>query len=236
MQLHHESRFVGFTDRLIFGIFGPWGGMMSPEEGIGKMEIFQYGQIEIAHLKRRDQKLGAAIDRLGMIERKVTRDVFTALVRSVVGQQISTKAQDTIWGRLRARLSEITPESIARAEVAVIQQCGVSMRKAGYIKGIGEAVLGGELDVSQFMALPDEAVIEQLSALRGVGVWTAEMLLLFSLNRPDIVSWGDLAIRRGMMRLYGLTTLTREQFECYRKRYSPHGSVASLYLWRLSVE
>lgn len=200
------------------------------------MGIFQYGQIEIEYLKRRDKKLGAVIDRLGMIERKVTPDVFTALVRSVVGQQISTKAQDTIWGRLRARLSEITPENIACADVAVIQQCGLSMRKAVYIKGIGDAVLGGDLDVSQFVALPDAVIIKRLSALPGVGVWTAEMLLLFSLLRPDIVSWGDLAIRRGMMRLYGLTALTREQFERYRKRYSPHGSVASLYLWRLSVE
>ena len=74
-----------------------------------------------------------------------------------------------------------------------------------------------------------------LSALDGVGVWTAEMLLIFSLQRPDVVSWGDLAIRRGMMALYGLNSLTRTQFDNYRKRYSPYGSVASLYLWALAA-
>ncbi len=82
--------------------------------------------------------------------------------------------------------------------------------------------------------MADEEIIDVLSSLRGIGVWTAEMLLLFSLCRPDVVSWGDQAIRRGMMNLYGLKTLSREQFERYRRRYSPYGSVASLYLWAIS--
>jgi len=84
--------------------------------------------------------------------------------------------------------------------------------------------------------MPDETVIERLCALKGIGVWTAEMLLIFSLGRPDVLSWGDLAIRRGMTRLYGLKELTREKFEMYRKRYSPYGTVASLYIWAVSHE
>ena len=92
-----------------------------------------------------------------------------------------------------------------------------------------------ELNIAELATLPDAEIIRRLSSLNGVGVWTAEMLLIFSLERPDVVSWGDLAIRRGMMNLYGLDSLTREQFERYRKRYSPYGSVASLYLWALAV-
>ncbi len=109
------------------------------------------------------------------------------------------------------------------------------MRKTLYIKGVGEAALQNELNIHEFPVLSDNEIIERLSALNGVGVWTAEMLLIFSLERPDVVSWGDLAIRRGMMSLYGLNKLTRTQFERYRKRYSPYGSVASLYLWALAA-
>ena len=130
---------------------------------------------------------------------------------------------------------DITPRNIAHAEVASLQQCGLSMRKAGYIKGIGEAVFCGELNLSAFRDMPDDEIVKELSSLHGIGIWTAEMLLIFSLCRPDVVSWGDLAIRRGMINLYGLKELTKEQFDRYRKRYSPYGSVASLYLWELSV-
>ena len=111
----------------------------------------------------------------------------------------------------------------------------MSMRKTLYIKGVGEAVKQNELNIAELATLPDAEIIRTLSSLNGVGVWTAEMLLIFSLERPDVVSWGDLAIRRGMMNLYGLDKLTRDQFERYRKRYSPYGSVASLYLWALAV-
>ena len=115
--------------------------MKSSGADTNTMQKFQYGQTEIDHLKRRDKKLGAAVDRLGMIDRKVTPDVFAALVRTIVGQQISTKAQGTIWGRLCEKLSDITPGSIASADVADIQKCGLSMRNAGYIKGIGDAAI-----------------------------------------------------------------------------------------------
>jgi len=198
------------------------------------VEIFRYGQTEIEHLKRRDKKLGAAIEMIGLIKREIRPDPFTALVMSIVAQQISSKAANTIRGRLHAMLGEISPERIAEADVADMQKCGLSARKAEYIKGIGDAACRGEIDFSRFHGMADKDIIDRLSSLRGIGVWTAEMLLLFSLCRPDVVSWGDQAIRRGMMNLYGLKKLTKEQFDRYRRRYSPYGSVASLYLWALS--
>lgn len=198
------------------------------------MTIFRYGRTEIAHLKKRDKKMGAAIDEIGMIGREVTPDLFTALVASVAGQQISARAAETVWRRMEERFGAIAPQALAAASQEEIQQCGMSMRKAGYIRGIGEAVASGRLDLDVLRELPDNEVIIRLSALNGVGVWTAEMLLIFSMERPDVLSWGDLAIRRGMMRLYGRDTLDREVFERYRKRYSPYGSIASLYLWEIS--
>src|SRR5690606_26181740 len=103
-------------------------------------------------------------------------------------------------------------------------------------KGITDAVINGELSMEELKSLSDEEVIKRLTAFHGVGVWTAEMLMIFSMERPDVVSWNDLAIRRGMSRLYHHKELTKEQYLRYKKRYSPYGSVASLYLWAISAE
>ncbi len=200
------------------------------------MEIFKYGHKELDYLKKKDKKLALAIDRIGMIEREVIPDLFTALINSIVGQQISSKAAVTVWNRMKECLGEITPETITSATIEEIQKCGLSTRKAGYIKGIGDLVAQGKLNLSEFSKLPDSEIIKRLSSLNGIGVWTAEMLMIFSMERPDVVSWGDLAIQRGMMKLYGLKSLSKEQFERYRRRYSPYGSIASLYLWAISKD
>ena len=139
-------------------------------------------------------------------------------------------------GRLLQSVGAITPQNLATADASEIQKCGMSHRKAGYILGVAQAAVTKSLDFDALAALSDEEIIKKLSALQGVGVWTAEMLLIFSLQRPNVVSFGDLAIRRGMMNLYGLKELKKDQFAVYKKRYTPYGSVASLYLWALSVE
>nr|WP_264189943.1 DNA-3-methyladenine glycosylase 2 family protein [Yersinia bercovieri] len=180
--------------------------------------------------------MAAAIDRLGMIARPLSPDLFAALIRNIVDQQISVKAAITVNARLVALLGAITPITVAQASAEAIQGCGMTMKKAGYIKGAAEAALDGSLDLAAIAQLPDNEVITQLSSLNGVGVWTAEMLLISSLARPDVLSWGDLAIRRGMMNLYRHKTVPRERFERYRRRYAPYGTTASLYLWALSHE
>jgi DNA-3-methyladenine glycosylase II len=200
------------------------------------MKIFRYGRAEFEYLKRKDKKLGLAMERIGMIERTVIPDLFTALVNSVVCQQISVKAARTIWKRMLEYWGTISPGTLASATTTEIQQFGLSMRKAGYIRGIGEATAQGKLNISELPELPDDEVIRRLSALHGIGVWTAEMLLIFSLERPNVLSWGDLGIQRGMMSLYHHEKLDRARFERYRKRYSPYGSVASLYLWKVAAE
>ena len=199
------------------------------------MPIFEYGQKEIDHLKRKDKKLGAAIDKIGMIQREIMPDPFTALISSVVSQQISKKAAETVWNRLATLLGNLTPESITQVELSAIQSCGMSERKARYILGIADAAKSGVIDFRLLDTLTDEEIIKKLSSLHGVGVWTAEMILILSLCRPNVVSYKDLAICRGMTNLYGLKELSKVTFERYRKRYSPYGSVTSLYLWELSV-
>ncbi|HDQ92608.1 MAG TPA: DNA-3-methyladenine glycosylase 2 family protein [Synergistetes bacterium] len=199
------------------------------------MPIFRYGNTELDHLKRKDKRLGAAMERIGIIECEIIPDLFTALINNIVGQQISNAASATVWNRMKDRFGEITPERLNSTTLDEVQQCGLSFRKAGYIKEAGRAVAEGKIDLSALPDLPDAEVIGQLSSLRGVGEWTAEMLLIFSMERPDVVSKGDLAIRRGMMTLYGRKTLDNDAFGRYARRYSPFGSVASLYLWEIAV-
>jgi O-6-methylguanine DNA methyltransferase len=198
--------------------------------------FFKYSEKEISYLKQADRKLGEAIDKLYKVERVIIKDLFPALIYAIIGQQISVKAVHTIWTRFKERFGDITSENISKISITEIQQCGMTTRKAGYIKGIAETIAKGDLNLDELYNLPDAEVITKLSSLNGIGIWTAEMLLLNSMERPDIVSWGDIAIRRGMMKLYGLSKITKEQFNEYKKGYSPYGSVASIYLWKLAVK
>jgi 3-methyladenine DNA glycosylase/8-oxoguanine DNA glycosylase len=193
-----------------------------------------FGEKELNYLKSRDKELGLAIDKLGVIQRYARTDHFEALVTSIISQQISRKAADSVWNRLEDKYSAVSAEVIANADLVDIHKCGMSMRKAGYIKGIAMAVINKQIDFDEFNSMRDDEIIKKLSTYPGIGIWTAEMFLIFSMHRMDVVSWGDLAIRRGMMNLYGLKELTKEQFEKYRKGYSPYGSVASLYIWASS--
>lgn len=200
------------------------------------MTYFPYGFEEIQYLEGNDPALGNVIDRVGMIRREVIPDLFTALVFNIIGQQISPKAADTVWKRLQEKLGAITPESVAQATPDDIKCCGLSLRKASYIQVIAEMITRGQLNLEEVAVLPDDEFIKKMSALPGIGIWTAEMLLIFSLQRKDVVSFDDLAIRRGMMKVYGLEFLTKEEFNRIRERYSPYGTVASLYLWAAAHE
>jgi DNA-3-methyladenine glycosylase II len=199
-------------------------------------KYFEYGQAEIDYLKSVDETLGAAMTRMGKVERVIIPDLFTALVHAVVGQFISVKAVLTIWERMQLQFGEITPDNIAKQSADDIQRCGMTMKKAVCIKHIADMIIEDALNLDELYALSDAEVIKRLSALNGIGKWTAEMMLINAMERPDVVSWGDIAIRRGMMKLYQLDSIAKEEFDHYRMRYSPMGSVASIYLWEISFE
>lgn len=200
------------------------------------MAYFEYGEKEIQYLKSRDKKLAEAIDRIGTVRREIIPDPFCALVYSIVGQQVSGKAADTVFNRLIAAAGNITPENLGKLALKEIQNCGMSERKAGYIKGIAEAALTGAVDFKSLYRKTDKEIIDTLTGLHGVGVWTAEMLLIFSLGRPDVLSFNDFGIRKGIMKLYGINELTKKEFSKYRSIYSPYGTTASLYLWEIAKE
>lgn len=195
---------------------------------------FQYGEKEIDYLKKKDKKLGELIDQIGFIKRTVDPDLFSSVVHQIVGQQISTKAQETIWNRMKNTLGSINADTILGAGIIQLQSFGISFRKAEYINDFAKKVSSGTFDLESLRFKSDEEAIRELCSLKGVGVWTAEMILLFCLQRPNIFSFNDLAILRGLRMVYHHRKIDRKLFEKYRRRYSPYCSVASLYLWTIA--
>lgn len=195
---------------------------------------FEYGENEITYLRNKDKKLSEVIDQIGMIEREVDTDLFSAVVHHIIGQQISTKAQTTIWQRMKETLGEVNAETILSADISKLQSLGMTFRKAEYITDFARKVHEGVFDLEAVAQMSDEAAIKELASLKGIGVWTAEMILLFCLQRPDIFSYDDLAIQRGLRMVYHHRKIDRKLFEKYRRRFSPYCSVASLYLWAVA--
>ena len=195
---------------------------------------FKYGEKEISYLKNKDKKLAEVIEKVGLIERETDSELFSALVHHIVGQQISTKAQATIWERIKNSFGSVTPERVLNASMDEIRSFGISLRKVEYIKDFAEKVHTGEFDIEAAEKMEDDKLIKYLTTLKGVGVWTAEMILLFCLQRPNVFSFDDLAIQRGLRMVYHHRKIDRKLFEKYRRRFSPYCSVASLYLWAVS--
>lgn len=195
---------------------------------------FAYGENEISYLKSKDEKLAEVIDQIGMIERETDTDLFSSVIHHIIGQQISTKAQATIWQRMQEDLGEVKAETILSADISKLQSYGITFRKAEYITDFAKKVHNGTCDLDAVWQMSDEEAIRELSSLKGIGVWTAEMILLFCMQRPDIFSYDDLAIQRGLRMIYHHRKIDRKLFEKYRRRFSPYCSVASLYLWAVS--
>src|SRR5438445_3593716 len=189
-------------------------------------------------LMRRDPVLGAAIKRIGpcALASRQRKDHLSALVGAIVSQQLSTKAAATIFGRFTALFpdSEIPDAAaIAALDDAALRAVGLSGQKVGYLRDLSARIADGRLRLDELEALPDEEVIERLTAVKGFGRWTAEMFLMFRLHRPDVLPAGDLGIVNAIHRLYRL----RKRPDAKRvvkmgEAWKPYRSVASWYLWQ----
>ena len=195
---------------------------------------FEYGEAELSYLRQKGKRMCGVIDRVGHVERTVDTDLFSAVVHHIIGQQISMKAQATIWQRMHDALGDVNAETIIAAGVPQLQALGMTFRKAEYITDFAQKVHSGAFDLDAVEHMSDEDAIRALSSLKGIGIWTAEMILLFCMQRPDIFSYDDLAIQRGLRMVYRHRAIDRKLFEKYRRRFSPCCSVASLYLWAVS--
>lgn len=200
-----------------------------------ELSMIETTEEAMAHLSQVDEEMGELIDWLGPLSRPASPDLFSALVRSVLSQQVSLSAAESVRLRLEDLLGgDVTPERLLAESPESLRGVGMSRTKAGYLLGISEAFVSGRISRALLDPLTDEEVTKQLTALKGVGPWTAEMILIFALGRPDVLSYGDYGIRRGLMRLHDLDDLPRDTFDHYRALYHPYGTAASLYLWEVS--
>jgi len=185
-----------------------------------------------------DPKLGTLIERIGprTIEgRRGERPEahFEALARIVCGQQVSTAAARTIWGRIVESFGGRPPAATdVVGATEQLRACGLSGRKVSYIEGLGEAVISGEIDLEELPEMDDEEVAEAIVSLRGFGQWSAEMFLMFQLARPDVFSGGDLGLRHGIRIVHELDEIpSPAEAIATAERWRPHRTTASLYLW-----
>jgi len=183
----------------------------------------------------RDPVMKALIKMYGELTLTESKDFFLNLTRSIVAQQLSGKAADTIWKRVEAILGgEITAGKFLSVPDKDIRQAGVSSNKIKYIKNIAQAVIDKSLDLDNIQNCDNEEIIRQLTAIKGVGRWTAEMFLIFSLAREDVFSFGDGGLNSAINKLYGnkCTPLTKNEILTIADKWQPYRSIASLYLWR----
>jgi DNA-3-methyladenine glycosylase II len=188
----------------------------------------------VNHLKNSDAILASIIAQVGPCKMAYREPTFEMLARAIVFQQLSTKAARTIYGRLEeAAGGRLTPEAIQNLSVGEMRRAGLSRQKLGYIRDLAEHALNGKLDFTRLPGMTDEEVIAALTDIKGIGVWTAHMFLLFSLRRPNVLPVGDLGVRTAIQRLYRKRKLpTPKQVEQIAKGWHPYCSYAAWYLWR----
>lgn len=183
---------------------------------------------------RECKHLGPIVGRYPKPKYELATDVFGSLTRAIVSQQLSTKAAETIYNRVLALTKRREPDAraILKCSVEQLREAGLSRPKAGYLQDLAERTLRKELHIDRFFEMPEDEVIAELTAVKGLGTWSAHMFLMFALNRPDVWPTGDLGIKNGVMRLAGAKShLSPDRLERFGERWRPYRTVAATYIW-----
>lgn len=202
------------------------------------MESFQSTlQKGVDHLSYNDAHLSNIITKYGPCSIAPHTNYYEELVSSIIGQQLSVKAAATIWGRFLALYNNTmpTPEQIIETDIEKIREVGASYAKARYIKDLALHILDGKLDLSHIATLQNDIIIKQLTAVKGIGEWSAHMFMIFSLGRLDVLPWGDLGVRKSMQSVYSLPSLpTKAEMIAVAdtNNWHPYESIAAWYLWK----
>ena len=194
---------------------------------------YDLNDTRVQYLIHTDEKLGRLVRYIGSSELAVEKDGFMCLVKYIIGQQISDKARETIWQRICNTIGSVTPEVIFSTNSSCLRELGLSERKAEYIKTLAAAIIEDRIDFEELKTLSNEEIIAKLTALNGIGKWTAEMFLIFSLGRENVFSMGDGTIRRTIQWMYGLKELpsSKELTERFAD-WTQYATIVSAYLWK----
>jgi len=184
-------------------------------------------------LAERDEVLRALTERFHGLAMGSRGDAFSTLARSIVGQQISVKAAQSVWNRLTDRLGKVEPEALHRCRLPGLRACGLSGQKAGYLKDLAGKFRDGSLDPARWHGLEDEELIVELTRVKGIGRWTAEMFLMFYLARPDVFPVADLGLQRALRIHYNRgRKLSEARMRRIGTAWAPWRTVATWYMWR----
>jgi DNA-3-methyladenine glycosylase II len=189
------------------------------------------------HLSRRDRVMKKLIPQFGEARLQSRGDAFTTLARSIVGQQISVKAAQSVWDRFAAAVggvsSRLQPASVMALQPEALRAAGLSARKTEYLADLARHFESGAVHVSQWQQMDDEAIIEELVAIRGIGRWTAEMFLIFHLMRPNVLPVDDLGLIKGIsLNYFSGEPVSRAEAREVGEAWAPFRSVATWYIWR----
>ena len=197
------------------------------------MSTPEYWDTAKLELAERDQVLAKLAQRYEGLAVGSRGDAFSTLARAIVGQQISVKAAQSVWDRLVVEVAAVTPANLAGAEVARLRSCGLSGQKAAYLLDLAQRFSSGALDPARWTELDDEALITELTQVKGIGRWTAEMFLIFYMARPDVLPIDDIGLQRAMSLHYNAgRPLSKLKMRRIGKAWAPWRSVATWYLWR----
>lgn len=189
----------------------------------------------VMHLTKNDKILAKIIGQVELKERKSHKRYFEALCSAIIGQQLSTKAADTIRKRFIALFPKVkfpTAAQVLRKSDKSLREAGLSFQKISYIKSLAKLVEQGSIDFKRFKKMSDEEIIVTLTKVKGIGRWTVEMFLMFCLNRPDVFSHGDLGLKNAIKKLYKLDKdLHSKKYHHLVESWSPHRTIAARYLW-----
>lgn len=185
----------------------------------------------VLHLRKMDEKLSEIIDKINEIEITLDKNYYSFLIKRIIAQQLSLKAAYTITKRIEVIWPNLTPELLQYISDDDLRSAGVSRPKIGYMRHLTELVLNGDLQFEQFIHLEESEILRELLKVKGIGKWTAEMFLLFSLGRLDILSFGDVSIQNAIRWLYRISKEDSLDLNYYYEKWQPYNSIASLYLW-----
>lgn len=185
------------------------------------------------HLMKKDRVMRRLVPQFAGVCLESRGDAFVTLARSVIGQQISVKAAQTVWDRFQGLMRKVTPAAVLKLDADAMRASGLSARKVEYLKDLAQHFADKRVHVKDWSAMDDEAIISELVAIRGIGRWTAEMFLIFHLMRPDVLPVDDVGLINGVSRLYfSQEAVSRSELREVAQAWAPYRSVATWYIWR----
>lgn len=190
-----------------------------------------YGEKEMQYISDKHPVMQALVEHYGHLEQGKVEDVYTSLVLHIISQMLANSVSEVLIKRFIILVGEINPENIICAGTEKIRGCGISRKKAEYILGLSDSVIKGSYNFSLLDSMSDDEAVKYLMQIKGVGRWTAEMIVEFTMGRLNIFCYEDVALQNGIMKAHGFKTLSKVRFERLKKMYSPYCSVASVYYY-----